>query len=170
MKTLAAVHARDLMQAHVTTLNADAPIREAVETLRSDGVTGAPVLDGAGRVVGVFSVSDVARPEHLQGDRIADVRGDYDFGNPVGDALEEERLQDEEFTGREDYSPQLLGRETVGDWMRPRVISVPPGATLQHVCELMTSEKVHRVMVIENDELRGIISTMDIVRHLAETL
>jgi predicted transcriptional regulator len=169
MKTLADVRARDLMQEHVTTLNVDAPIREAVETLRGDGVSGAPVLDAAGKVVGMLSVSDIARPEHLEGDRINEVRGDYDLGNPIGDAFEEERVEDEEFT-RSDYSPEMLGRETVGDWMRPTVISVAPDAPLRRVCELMLSERVHRIVVIENGTLHGIISTMDIVRHLATTI
>jgi len=170
MKTLTDVRARDLMQEHVTSLAADTPIREAIDTLREDGISGAPVLDGSGKVVGMLSTSDIARSEHLSGDRLTEERGSYDLSNPIGDALEEERVEDEEFTGREDYSPEVLGRETVGDWMRPRIVSVAPDAPLRRVCELMLSEKVHRVLVLENDTLRGIISTMDIVRHLTETL
>ena len=39
----------------------------------------------------------------------------------------------EEFLGKEDYSTELLGSEVVGDWMTPRVISVPPEVTLRKV-------------------------------------
>jgi CBS domain-containing protein len=166
---LTEVRARDLMRTSVATLSAEATIREAVEMLQDDRLGGVPVVDVTDRVVGVLSLRDIARVEHLQGDRLAESRGDRQLSNPIGEAFEEESLDDEEYSSREDYSPELLGRETVGQWMRRVVVSVSPDATLKQVCRVMVSESVHRVVVLdEHGKLQGILSTMDIVRHLAK--
>lgn len=168
MTPLTEVRARDLMRSQVVTLSPDASIREAVETLQDDHLGGVPVVDESEKVVGFLSLADIARIEHLQGDRLAEARGDRQLSNPIGEALEEESLDDEEFAGRDDYSPELLGRETVGQWMTRGVVTIPPHATLKEVCAKMVRESVHRLVVIESGRLAGIISTMDIVRHLAE--
>ena len=168
MTTVTEVRARDLMRNQVVTLSPDASIREAVETLQDDHLGGVPVVDESEKVVGFLSLADIARIEHLQGDRLAEARGDRQLSNPIGEALEEESLDDEEFAGRDDYSPELLGRETVGQWMTRGVVTISPDATLKEVCAKMVRESVHRLVVIERGQLAGIISTMDIVRHLAE--
>jgi CBS domain-containing protein len=168
MTLLTDVRARDLMRTEVVTLSPDATIREAVETLQDDKLGGVPVLDGSEKVVGFLSLADIARIEHLQGDRVAESRGDRQLANPIGEALEEESVDDEEFGGRDDYSPEMLGHETVGQWMTRGVVSVPPSATLKEVCATMVRESVHRLVVLERGRLKGIISTMDVVRHLAE--
>lgn len=169
MTPLTEVRARDLMRTQVVTLSPDASIREAVATLQDDHLGGVPVVDGASKVVGFLSLADIARIEHLAGDRVAEERGERQLANPIGEALEEESIDDEEFAGREDYSPELLGRETVGDWMTRGVIDVPPDASLKEVCRVMVRESVHRVVVLdERERLAGIISTMDVVRYVAE--
>ncbi len=53
--------AGDLMSREVRTLPAGMPLRDAARELTRFGVHGAPVVDEAGRCVGVLSVSDFAR-------------------------------------------------------------------------------------------------------------
>jgi len=53
--------AGDLMSEVVAVLPEWMPLREAAEELRRAGVHGAPVVDAGRRVVGVLSVSDLAR-------------------------------------------------------------------------------------------------------------
>jgi len=160
---LADVRARDLMQTSVLTLSPETPIREAVEDLHDADVQAAPVVDAGGRLVGMLSVSDVARPEHVQDSAVNAEPGARDLPDLSSD--------DEEHAGeieaRENYSAELLGAQTVGDWMTPRVVSVRPDSTLREVCQVLVAEGIHRVPVLEGGELRGILSTMDIVRHLA---
>ena len=48
------VKARDLMQANVAKLDVDTPVDEAISLLEADRISGAPVVDAAGRVVGVL--------------------------------------------------------------------------------------------------------------------
>jgi CBS domain-containing protein len=53
--------ARDFMRKKVFTFSPDEEIRDAVSKLLSHGYSGAPVVDGAGALVGVLSEWDCAR-------------------------------------------------------------------------------------------------------------
>jgi CBS domain-containing protein len=46
-------------------------------------------------------------------------------------------------------------------------VAVAPDTTLQRVCELMFNRRIHRVVVAEGPQIRGIITTMDILRAIA---
>lgn len=171
MQTLKNTKAADLMQTEVITLQSDAPIREAIATFEDFNIKGAPVVDSAGNLVGVLTETDIAKTGHMRGDRIEKQRGDYYLTDPLED-LDDRGAADsrrsEEFFDKEDYSPELLGSEVVGDWMTPRVISVLPSATLRHVCATMSKESIHRVLVVERNRLLGIITSLDVVRFVAE--
>lgn len=49
----------DLMQSNLVTVPADGMVSEAVIALADSHVTGLPVVDAAGRLVGVLSTSDI---------------------------------------------------------------------------------------------------------------
>ncbi len=166
--SLRSVKARDVMQTDVVTLPADAPISEAIRTLEEYHITGAPVVDAVGRAIGVLSVADIARGDHIQAGRLASDRHEYYLANPLEEELDDMRFGDEEIFAKDDYSGEVAGEQRVEDWMTPRVISVDPDSSLKVVCEIMAKESIHRVLVTEEDNVLGILSTFDIVRYLAE--
>lgn len=170
MKTLDSVTARDLMQSRVVTLPSNAPVAEAIETLEAESIGGAPVVDASGNLVGVLSARDVVRTEHLNEGRIATERGTYDLVEQEDEIRGRSFWEVDEPFSKEDYSSELLGRETVAQWMNPEIISVGPDATLGEIARLMFEQSVHRLLVVEESRLRGIISTFDVVGHLAKTL
>lgn len=57
--TLKARTAADLMTEKVVSISEDAPLTEAIATLVDRGISGAPVVNAAGRAVGVVSLSDI---------------------------------------------------------------------------------------------------------------
>ena len=61
----------ELMQRNVRTVGADASVAEVVVSLADAHVTGLPVVDNAGRVVGVVSTSDVLNAEAETHDSVA---------------------------------------------------------------------------------------------------
>ncbi len=168
MSSLANLRAEDLMERDVLRLRTTDTAESAVEMLQEYGISGAPVVDAGGYLVGMLSLTDITRPEHVRGGRIEGARGDYDFGEPVEESSGEE-AEDVIFS-KEDYSPRVLGRELVKDWMTPRIVAVGPRATLRDICRLMVAESIHRVIVAEGNSLLGIISTSAIVKALAERL
>ena len=65
------VLARDVMQTDVLVFRPDDSIQSAAEQLEEIGASGAPVVDDAGRLIGVLTTSDIARSEHVDGGRIS---------------------------------------------------------------------------------------------------
>lgn len=56
---------------------------------------------------------------------------------------------------------------TAGQIMTKPAVTVAPNETLRRVCELMHNRRIHRVVVAEGSQIRGIITTMDILRAIA---
>lgn len=162
MSPKTAVTAADLMRTDVLRLSVDTPIQEAVENFEEYRITGAPVVDEAGRLVGFLSLRDIATSDHVRDGRIDAERGTWPG------ASEDEFDEGEGWADSDDYSPEVLGRETVQDWMNPELVTCSPDTKLKDVCKLMVRESVHRVLVVEGGSLRGIVTTFDVVRHLAD--
>ena len=53
---------------------------------------------------------------------------------------------------------------TVADMMSTDVVAVSPEAPLHEVAALMTEKKIHRILVLEDKKLVGIVSSSDIVK------
>lgn len=52
--------------------------------------------------------------------------------------------------------------------MVKNVISVTPGTTIREVAEILTEEEFHSLLVMEGDELKGIVTTTDLMKYLLE--
>ena len=154
--------AKDIMQTHVIKVGADDPL-EAVHRLFTDEeISGAPVVNETGRVVGVVTLRDLlwGRDEDDAGTEqsLDFYRGaENDDGSLFAD--------DERFT-----RPEIVGRKA-RDVMNEGVIFVRPDAPIQEIVETVLSNRIHRVLVIEpaedGDALVGIISLFDLVALLA---
>jgi len=170
--TISSVKARDIMQTQVITLSPSMPIETAVETFEDLHISGAPVVDERGTIVGMLSAFDIAKSEHLQSGAIQTGGGDYEGmemeGDRDDDDEDDEPLSfDEVILSMNDFSPATTGRTRVGEWMTHEIVSVGPECGLRAICRLMVKEHVHRVPVVKNGRLVGIITTLDIVRCIA---
>jgi CBS domain-containing protein len=56
---------------------------------------------------------------------------------------------------------------TVGQIMTKPAVTVSPGESLQRICEMMYNRRIHRVVVAEGTQIKGILTTMDILRAIA---
>jgi CBS domain-containing protein len=160
--------ARDIMRPDVLVLRADDTIRSAAEQLEEILASGAPVVDAAGRLVGVLTQSDIARSEHVGDDGVQARPARALAAEPPAAAADEDVDEDEEVFPTDEYDDEVLGRLRVADWMSPGVIQVPPDLTVAAVCRRMLDEAIHRVFVVEQKTLLGVVSTEDVVRLLAE--
>ena len=164
---LQGVKAQDLMVSDVQTLSADALIEEAIETFEEYHISGAPVVDSAGRLMGVLTASDIARREHVSEGRLQPASSEYYLMNPLDEERGEGFWDDEEYFSQADYSPEILGQARVRDWMNPNIVSVTPETEVKDICEIMVRETIHRVLVVEGGTVKGIISSFDLVRFLS---
>lgn len=152
------ITAADLMNPEVLTVPDDMTVRELARFLVDNDITGAPVEDDAGRLVGVVSVFDIARLVGEDGD-------DFELEPPEeaaggNGATDLEGLDDD---GDEDDDDLL-----VEDIMTPAVWSVREEATVPEVAALMLKEHLHRLVVVREDEPVGIISTSDLLGLLMD--
>lgn len=138
------ITAGDLMNPEILTVDADMTVRELAAYLVENEISGAPVQDEEGRIVGVVSLVDVAavHSESEDGDseRSFGMRGGSE---PDGDG------------GRDSLM--------VADVMTPMVYSVTEDATVSEVATAMLKGHLHRVLVTREDRAVGIISTSDLL-------
>jgi len=151
---LAAQTAEELMAPNPISLRGDATIPEAVALMTDRGFSAAPVIDEAGRPVGVLSRTDVLIHEREQ----------------VRHAQRAEEVSTEGRSRRsrhEGFSIEIADSTSVSDIMTPTVFTVrmstPVADVVKRLCEL----KVHQLFVVDDDDaLVGVVSALDIVRNL----
>lgn len=133
---------RDLMTRDVLHVAPSASIRETAELLATEHVSGAPVVR-LGKLVGMISARDLL-------DFIAALPADPEA---VSGGLEHGILDD----------------HTVDEAMTPSPLAtIAPDAPASRAAELMQQEQVHRLPVVEEGKLVGIITTTDLVKAVAD--
>jgi CBS-domain-containing membrane protein len=155
---LQAKTATELMTANLVSVRENASLREALALLIDKGFSAAPVIDEAGRPVGVLSRSDLLIHDLESAQYVPEAPEYYH--------KEELKTSDGEALGR-GFQVEKVDRTRVRDLMTPAIFCVAPDATPAKVVHDLLSLKVHRVFVVdENGVLVGVISTFDILRHL----
>jgi CBS domain-containing protein len=156
--TLDANTAAALMTPDPLSIRADATVREAVTFLTDKGFSAAPVIDKAGRPVGVMSRADIIVYDREKVEYLEPVPEYYEkgaltapTGEPLGNGFQVERADSVQ----------------VRDIMTPIVFSVSPETPARNVVENMLALKVHRLFVVAKDgTLIGVISALDVLKHL----
>lgn len=157
-----ALFARDLMQSKVHSVAPEMPLADLERAFLEAHVTGFPVVEG-GRLVGVVSRSDIIRKlaaEQSYAEYVSDYHRD------LGGAAEYDHLESiAEVTSR---ASSRLGSATVKDVMSHSPVTVSPDASVADVARLLVGKRVHRVLVTDDDELEGIITSFDLVQLIAD--
>jgi CBS-domain-containing membrane protein len=156
--TLRAATARELMSPDPVSLPENATVREALALLTDRGFNAAPVIDAAGRPVGVLSRTDLLihdRETSRQADFVPEYRDRIDLTGPDGERL------------GSGFEIENVDTTMVRDLMTPVVFSVAPTTTAAQVVQEMLALKVHQLYVVDDDcVLIGVISPLDVLRHL----
>jgi len=132
--------AADVMERAVVQVHVDDLLTDVERTMSDAHVSGAPVIDNRGRVLGVISLRDLVR-------RRAD---DQELPNDV---------EPRRFDGP--------AHARAGDVMTQDLIAVPPNMPLPAVARRMADARVHRVLVGDQDRLLGLVSSMDLIGAMA---
>jgi len=144
--------ARDIMTRKVVTLQAEQPVIEAAKTLSQDRISGAPVLDEDGKVIGMVEEGDLI---------IQDVRLHF----PTYVHFLDSYIYLGSLSKFESTLKKAVGAR-VKDIMTTEVPYTTPDASIQDVATLMMQKDIHLVPVVQDDKLVGVISRGDIVKSL----
>lgn len=162
-RTFELLRAKDLMKPNPVSIRRDAGIREALEVLTDRGFGAAPVIDEAGRPIGVVSRTDILihERERARYARVPDWTGstrddtDWDVFPNLWES-EESSLEGTDAT-------------TVGEIMTPAVFSVALDTPAREVARRMLELKIHHLFVSDGElALVGVISPLDVLRRLLD--
>lgn len=148
---------KDVMNPDVMTVADEMTTGELARYLTEREISGAPVVDSQGHLIGVVSMTDIGRymaePSDLESTRGSEF---------YRDSADEVTL--------DDFGQRHVEQSgaTVRDVMTPVIHQVPANATVAEAARVMVREHIHRLVVTQGRQPVGIITSMDLLRVVAE--
>lgn len=137
------IRAREIMTTPVVTVHPDTPLKDVAARMAANRVSGLPVVDGGGRLVGIVTESDFIRQ----------------FGAPApqGPFGSAHRARAED----------TAAAVTAADLMTREVVTSGGDASLRELAQVMSDHHINRVPIVDGDAFKGIVTRADIVRAFA---
>ncbi|MCI5123818.1 MAG: CBS domain-containing protein [Candidatus Electrothrix sp. AR5] len=148
------LRAQDLMTESVIAVTKETEVRELAQILTKNKISGVPVIDGAGKLVGVVTESDLIfqnKKVHIP-TAVAILDAFFFLESP-------EKMEQE---------MKKMAGVTVADIYAAEVISVQKDTPLEELATLMAEKNIHTLPVLDQDQLVGVIGKSDIIRTIAE--
>jgi CBS domain-containing protein len=142
------MRAHQIMTRSVISITPDATILEAAKTMLRHHVSGLPVVDVAGKLVGIVSEGDFIRRSEIGTQRQRGRWLTFLLGDSVADYVREH------------------GRK-VSDVMTSEPITVTEDATLEDIVNAMETNDVKRLPVMRGENLVGIVSRANLLQAVA---
>lgn len=142
--------ARDIMSVKVVTVSPSTPVRELAALMIEKHVSGLPVLNDSGKLVGMVSEGDLLR-------------------RPEIDTEKHRRRWASFFTTADEQAREFTKSHALraADLMTEQVIHVSEETPLGDIVGLMEKHNVKRLPVLSHGKLVGIVSRADLLRALA---
>lgn len=146
--------AADLMTGDILAVEVSWRVVRLAEFLIEHEISGAPVVAEDGQLIGVVSLTDVARSAARPSQRrhAADAH-DYYLHGPA-------------FFYRPAHRGPIEDDLRVQDIMTPAVFDVPLHATAQEIARVMLDRHIHRIFVTESGMVIGVITAFDMLKAL----
>jgi CBS domain-containing protein len=136
----------DLMTTTVVTVRPGTPLKEVARILVAEQISGLPVVDGNGAVVGVVAESDLIAKE---------------TGTPL--PVRRGRLP---WRRHREGVPKFHGK-VAGDVMTSPAITMEPYRSVAAAAQMMLDGRIHRLPIVGYGQLVGIVTASDLVRAFA---
>ena len=150
----------EIMQKKVKTIGPDKTLPALERELLRWRIGAMPVVE-RGKLIGIVSRSDVVRQlcvERSLGEAMADAYRDQ---TDAGFASHSQRAIAGEIGHRMEHL-------RVRDVMIQDVVTVPPDLSVVKAAQLLIERRIHRLPVLENGKLVGIVSSLDFTRLVAQ--
>ncbi len=144
--------ARDIMTKDLITVSPDTEIIQAAKLLLDHHINGLPVVDAAGRLLGILCQSDLVSQQKRM--PLPSVFTLLDSFIPISSPKNMQKEIDK------------IVATTVAQAMTPHPVTVTPGTSLEDVASLMVDKKLHTLPVVEQGQLVGVIGKEDVLRTL----
>lgn len=146
--------AQEIMTRKVITVQEDISVKELAAVLSEHNISGVPVTDSQGTIIGVVTENDlIDQNKKVHIPTVVAILDSFVFlENP-------EKLEKD---------IKKIAGTTVSDICSRELVSVAPQTRLDEVATLMAENQVHTLPVMEGDSLVGVIGKSDIIRTLAQ--
>jgi CBS domain-containing protein len=141
--------ARDIMTSPVYTVYPTDRVRRVIALLCTHRISGVPVIDRKGHLVGLISERDLLEAMY-----------------PKRQELRQDRDDDPSRSVARVSSFQNL---RVKDIMARHVVTAPPDADPLRLASTMALRKIRRIPIVEGKKLVGIVSQGDVYRSIFQT-
>jgi CBS domain-containing protein len=149
--------AKDLMTPNPMSIREGATVSEAAAFLACKCISAAPVIDEAGRPVGVVSSTDILI--HFGQGSVHRCLSPAYLELPKGSAF-----------SKVGFRVEATCHCSVRDVMTPGIFCVRPGTPAGKLIEKMMAQKVRRLFVVDGDDvLIGVVSAFDVVGKLRQS-
>lgn len=145
------MRAHQIMTRQVITVGADTTLVEAVDTMLQHHISGLPVVDAAGKLIGIISEGDFIRRAETGTQRRRGRWLTYLIG-----------------TGQIAADFVHAHGRKIGDIMTPDPVTVTEDTPLDQIVQIMESRNVKRIPVVRGDRLVGIVTRSDFLATVAD--
>ena len=145
--------AQDVMTREVCTVHEETDLKELAALFVEHNYKTLPVVDGAGRLVGVVSQTDLIeqdKPLHI----------------PTVISLFDWVIYLESPKAFSDEVRKVSARK-VGEICAREVITCAPATPIDEIASLMVEHKVHLLPVVDGELLVGVVARLDIIRSMS---
>jgi len=144
------MRAHQIMSRHVITIGPDAPVISAIKTMLSHHISALPVVDAAGRLVGIVSEGDFLRRNELGTEK---KRGRW-LGLLVG-------------ADRAAFDFARQNGRKVSQVMSTAPITIDEDTSLEQIVRLMEARGIKRLPVMRQEQIVGMVTRTDFLSAIA---
>ena len=146
------IKAKDIMTKEIITLSPETEIAEAARLLLEKRINGAPVVNSAGKLVGILCQSDlIAQQKSIPIPSLFTLLDGYISLKT---------------TKRMDKEVEKIAATKVAEAMTPDPVTVDPETDIEKIAVLMVEKNYHTLPIIESGQLVGILGKEDVLRTL----
>ena len=143
--------AKDLMTSPVVTIREDATVAEAARLMLERDISALPVLNDGGQVVGILTHTDFGLSPRFR----PLIENVYSL---LGSTTTPRHLEE---------TAHRVGGKLVRDVMRRNVVTAQQDTDVEQVAQVMMRYQIHRLPIMDGDELVGIITRHDMLKLIA---
>ena len=138
---------KDIMVKEVATLSPEMSVRDAANILADRRISGLPVIDAAGKIIGMFTEKEILKeilPSYVE---------------QVGKFVYE--------TDTKAIRKKLasLNEVRIKEVMRREVLTITEDASISEAARVMLTQKARRLPVVDKDnKLTGIVARIDVLK------
>lgn len=142
--------AEDVMTSGIICIKQDASFEELMQVFYKHKISGVVVVGSDDEIKGVVSIYDVIESQD-------DEEKSFYRGNIESNVSEKTKAKID-----------IKNKQTVAKIMTPVVIHASQDTPIQEVARMMANAKIHRIIISNNGQYTGIVTSMDMVKVLCE--